>query len=109
MSTTATDAVIRWTSEFQKLVGKDISATEAVREIADSNPGLHEAFAEALDSIHVHDGEKIDAVQEANRRIAKRMRRGMSRPKAIAAVMREDPDLHAKYLHELGRVGEVDR
>ncbi|MBX9652093.1 hypothetical protein K2Y11_00595 [bacterium] len=109
MSTMNSDAVVRWTSEFQMLVGKGLSATNAVCEIADSNPDLHEAFAEALQLIHAGDGEEIDAVQEANRRIAKRMRRGMSRPKAIAAVMREDPDLHAKYLHELGRVGEVDR
>ena len=107
MSTMISNAVIRWTSEFQKLVAKDISAADAMREIARSNPDLHDAFLDALRSIHSNEDAKIDAVTEANRRIAQRMKRGLSRPKAIAAVMREDPDLHAAYLSELGKEREA--
>lgn len=60
MSTMISDAFFHWTAEFQKLVAKELSAADAMREIDRSNPELHDAFIEALQSIHVSDREEID-------------------------------------------------
>lgn len=83
------------------LTAAGVDPREAVRAVVRKNPGLHEGLlgeANPRDTIAAGTPSGSAAIREWNSRLADKLASGLPRMRAVAAVVKENPDLHRAYL-----------